>query len=94
MRFILLLLALSSSASMAQDTVLYQLRDNGTIDRSKPSFVIQGDKIRSRRANGTVDYGGPSYVIKDGLIRPLRQNGTVNYGKPAIKLKPDNSNRK
>ena len=94
MRFIFLLLALSSTASMAQDSALYQLRNNGTIDRSKPSFVIQGDKVYARRENGAVDKGGPSFVVVDGAIRTLRRNGTVDYSKPAIKVKAASSTAK
>ncbi len=94
MRFLLLLLALSSTVSMAQDSALYQLRSNGTIDRSKPSFVIQGDKVYARRENGTVDKGGPSFVVVDGAIRTLRRNGTVDYSKPAIKVKAAGSTAK
>ncbi len=86
MRTIFALLLLISSVATGQENVLYQLRSDGTIDRSKPSLVRQGDKVYSLRADGTVDRSGPSFVVRGKKVYTLRKDGTVDRSKPVVRL--------
>ena len=81
-----LLLLFISSISVAQETVLYQIRENGTVDRSKPALVVQGDRVYPRRKNGSVDRSGPVYGFDGNKIWQLRRNGTIDRSKPALKV--------